>query len=115
MELWLWIAWDRHSIAEGELSLIISTTESYLKLFETAEKTRQYLEKEDFQSVRHDLRLDTPSYNIDANALLNTNLSLTQIAKTIEIFFSGDHSLTFSKDGILYMTSPLKVNICLGI
>lgn len=83
------------SIAEGELPLIISTTESYLKLFETAEKARQYLEKEGFQSVHHDLRLDTPSYSIDidTNALSNTNLSLTQITKTIAIFFSSDPSL----------------------
>jgi multidrug efflux pump len=50
------------------------------------------------------LKLDTPSYIIDTdtNKMAYLNLNYKQIAKTIEVFFSGDQSLTFSKDGLLY-------------
>jgi multidrug efflux pump len=69
------------------------------------EKIREALEKEKlFQSIRHDLKLDTPGYRIDLlpNEMSNLNLTAGQIAKTIEVFFSGDKSLSFAKDGILY-------------
>ncbi len=93
------------SITGSELSLTISTTESYRQLFEQVEQAREALEKEKaFPSIRHDLKLDTPGYRIDlfTNEMANLNLTAGQIAKTIEIFFSGDKSLNFSKDGILY-------------
>ena len=90
---------------DGNLSLVISTTESYPKLFKAVEKVRKSLDQENlFQNIRHNLKLDTASYRIDmdANAMARLNLTNGQVAKAIEIFFSGDQSLTFSKDGILY-------------
>lgn len=103
----------------SELSLVISTTSSYRSLFNAIEKARLRLDNENlFTGVRHDLTLDTPGYRIDLN---NNNLSLLnlnarQVAKTIEVFFSGDQSLTFFKDGISYaisiksVTAPWSLN-----
>lgn len=88
-----------------ELSMVISTTDDYRKLYNHSNKARVALEKTgQFQQVHHDLKMDTASYRIDldTNAMSNLNLDAGQIAKTIEIFFSGDQSLPFSKDGILY-------------
>ena len=93
------------SMNNGELSLVISTTESYSNLFDTVEMIRKSLEDQKvFQNVKHDLKLNTPSYRIDTdtNEMAHLNLTYKQIAKTIEVFFSGDQSLTFSKDGLLY-------------
>lgn len=93
------------SVTSNELSLTLSSTETYRQIFENLEKVREYLDKEKtFQSVKHDLKLDTPGYRIDllTNEMSNLNLAPKQIAKTIEIFFSGDKSISFSKDGILY-------------
>lgn len=93
------------AITGSELSLIISTTDTYRQLFEQVEKARAALDQEKiFQAVWHDLKLDTPGYRIDlfTNEISRLNLTAGQIAKTIEVFFSGDKSLSFSKDGILY-------------
>lgn len=91
---------------DGNLSLAISSTESYQSLFKIIENVRRALEEEPlFQNVRHNLKLDTPNYrvDIDTNEMSHLKITAQQIAKTIEVFFSGDQSLTFSKDGILYM------------
>ena len=107
------------SLTGSELSLVISTTETYPRLFEEIEKTRKFIdEKKFFLSVRHDLKLDAAGYKVDVNTheMSYLNLTARQIAKTIEIFFSGDQSLTFSKDGILYnltlkgATAPWSLN-----
>lgn len=93
------------SILGSELSATISTTDSFRDLFNQTEQLRNALDsKKLFQSIRHDLKLDTPGYRIDllTNEISNLNLNTRQIAKTIEIFFSNDKSLTFSKDGMLY-------------
>jgi multidrug efflux pump len=93
------------SMNNGELSLVISTTESYSKLFDTIENVRKSLEDQKvFKNIKYDLKLNTPSYRIDTdtNEMAHLNLTYKQISKTIEIFFSGDQSLTFSKDGLLY-------------
>lgn len=93
------------SMSGGELSLVISTTESYSNLFKIVEAIRKSLDQQNlFQSVVHDLKLDTVSFriNVDTNEMAHLNLTYKQIAKTIEIFFSGDQSLTFAKDGLLY-------------
>jgi multidrug efflux pump len=87
------------SMGNGELSLVISTTESYSNLFDAVEKVRKSLEDQKvFQNVRHDLKLNTPSYRIDTNKneMAHLNLTHKQIAKTIEVFFSGDQSLPHS-------------------
>lgn len=113
LEVYPW-SWDSglpgldDSMTGSDLSLVISTTDTYRQLFEQAEKAREFVEKEKiFQGIRHDLKLDTPGYRIDlyTNDMSNLNLTSRQIAKTIEIFFSGDQSLLFSKDGILYHLS----------
>lgn len=93
------------SLNNGELSLIISTTESYANLFGAVEKVRKTMDDQGFfQNIRHDLKINTPGYRIDVdtNEMANLNLNSRQIAKTIEVFFSGEQSLTFSKDGLLY-------------
>ncbi len=94
-----------NSMNNGELSLVISTTQSYLNLFDVVEKIRKILEDQEvFQNTKHDLKINTPSYriDIDTNEMAHLNLTYQQIAKTIEIFFSGNQALTFSKDGLLY-------------
>ena len=104
-------SWDsglpgaNESMGGGELSLVISTIESYSNLFNAVEKARKSLEEQKlFPGIRHDLKLDTADYrvNVDTNEMANLNLTYRQISKTIEVFFSGDQSLTFSKDGLLY-------------
>ncbi len=87
------------------LSLVLSTTENYTQLFKVAEKIRKQVEAQKrFDKISHNLKLDTPGYeiNLDTNQMARLNISSAQIAKTIEVFFSGDQSLEFSKDGILY-------------
>ncbi len=93
------------SVLGSELSVTISTTDSFRELFNQIEKLRNALDTGKlFQGIRHDLKLDTPGYRIDllSNEISNLNLNASQLAKTIEVFFSGDKSLTFAKDGILY-------------
>lgn len=88
------------SVNNGELSLVISTAESYSNLFDNVEKVRKTLDDQKvFQNIKHDLKLNTPSYIIDAdtNEMAHLNISYKQIAKTIEVFFGGNQSLTFSK------------------
>ncbi len=89
----------------AELQLVISTTDSYSKLLEELNKARDSgEEKKLFSSVHHDLRLDNLGYNIDIdkNILAKLNLTTNQVAKMVEIFFSGNSSTQFKKDGILY-------------
>ena len=74
-------------------------------MFDAVEKVRKAIDDQEvFQNVKHDLKINTPGYriDIDTNEMGHLSLSAKQIAKTIEVFFSGDQSLTFSKDGLLY-------------
>lgn len=90
---------------ESALSLVIGSTDSYRDLFQEVEKVKALLDKEKiFNGVRHDLKFNTPGYKIDmdANELAQLHLTSSQVAKTIEVFFSGDQSLSFAKDGIRY-------------
>ena len=89
----------------GELELVISTTEDFRQLFEVTEKLKTVLDQsKKFDSTRYDLRLDSMGYSIDIdkNALAQLGLTPTQVAKTIEVFFSGDKSMSFQKDGVVY-------------
>lgn len=91
-----------------ELSLVISTPETYAKLFKQVEKLKATLDKTHaFSATRFDLRLDSLGLDIQLNNNLLSRLGLTpqQVAKTIEIFFSGDRSQTFQKDGVVYSIS----------
>ncbi|KTD62522.1 multidrug efflux RND transporter permease subunit LpeB [Legionella spiritensis] len=89
----------------SELTLVISTPDSFRQLFDQAEKLKTALDNsKQFESAGYDLRLDTMGYSIelDYNQLAKLNLSAAQVAKTIEVFFSGDKTQTFEKDGIIY-------------
>lgn len=71
-----------------ELTLAISTIGSYRHLFDTVDALRKTLDKKKiFESVRHDLSLDTPGYSIalDSNSVSRLGLSSFQISKMIEV------------------------------
>lgn len=89
----------------AELSLVLSSSESFRQLLEQVEKLKAVLDNsKEFESIRYDLRLDSLGYSIDVdnNALSILGLSAKQVAKTIEVFFSADKSLTFQKEGVVY-------------
>lgn len=89
----------------SELTLAISTIGSYRHLFDQVDKAKKAIdEKKIFEFVRHNLSLDTPGYSIvlDPNVVSRLGLSSFQIAKMIEVFFSGQQSLPFQKDGVRY-------------
>lgn len=127
------------SSGTDELTLVIRTTDPYRTLFEHVEAVKKALDEMTangqklFEGVRHDLALDTPGYRIDLNQnrMAKLNLRASQIAKTIEIFFSGDQTLSTQIDGIpyaltlkgkqepwsleeLYVHTPTGVRISLG-
>lgn len=88
-----------------ELTLVVSTPDSYRQLLNETEKLKQALDNtKQFESTSYDLRLDTMGYNIetDRNQLAKLGLTQAQVAKTIEVFFSGDKNQSFEKDGIVY-------------
>ncbi|HHF0524153.1 TPA: efflux RND transporter permease subunit [Legionella anisa] len=118
----------------SELELVISTTENFRQLFDATEHFKKTLDQnKEFASTHYDLRLDSMGYsvNIDKNALAQLGLTPAQLAKTIEVFFSGDKSMSFQKDGVsynltlegsskpwtlneLYLTTPSGKRISLG-
>lgn len=88
-----------------ELALVVSSPESYRDLFKQAEKLKSAIDKsKQFESSYFELRLDTLGYSIeiDYNQMAKLGITPSQIAKTIEIFFSGDKSQTFEKNGVMY-------------
>jgi multidrug efflux pump len=90
---------------QSEINLVVSTTDSYRNLQEAINKVIQVGEdRKLFTSIHHNLRLDNLGYNvnIDKDILAKLKLSEAHVAKMIEIFFSGNSSLNFKKDGILY-------------
>ncbi|KTD09406.1 efflux RND transporter permease subunit [Legionella jamestowniensis] len=118
----------------SELTLVISTVDNFRQLLNEVEQLKQTLDQsKEFASIRYDLRLDSMGYSIeiDNNALSQLGLSAKQVAKTIEVFFSGDKSLNFQKDGVsynltlqgtpspwtlneLYLTTPSGKHVSLG-
>ncbi|MBM3468860.1 MAG: efflux RND transporter permease subunit [Alphaproteobacteria bacterium] len=92
-------------VSGSELILSISSLGSYRDLFTQVERARKTIEdRKLFDFVRHNLSLDTPGYSIslDPNVVFPLGLSPSQISKMIEVFFSGNQSLRFEKDGIRY-------------
>ncbi|KTD54738.1 multidrug efflux RND transporter permease subunit LpeB [Legionella quateirensis] len=88
-----------------ELAMVISSQDSYRELFNHVEQLKAALDaSKKFESTRYDLRLDTMGYSIelDHNQIAKLGLTPNQVAKTIEVFFSGDKSLNFEKNGVLY-------------
>ncbi|MFM8454052.1 MAG: efflux RND transporter permease subunit [Gammaproteobacteria bacterium] len=110
LEAYVW-SWDsalpgaEEGAHNSMLSLVISTTEDYRKLYQVMDQLRSGISKENFfESVHDDLRLDSRTYkiNIDQNLAAKLGLSKSQIAKTIQIFLNGDRDLTFFKEGQSY-------------
>ena len=94
-----------HSNSGSDLQLGISTINDYRSLLNSITALRKTIEdKKLFNSVYHDLDLDSPGYkiNLDQNTMTRLNISPLQVAKTIEMFFSGQSSLLFEKDNIKY-------------
>lgn len=94
-----------NAVSGSDLTLVVSSTDSYRDLFNHLETIKKNVDQHwPFLSARHDLKLDFLSYRIDLDTNLLAKLKLTQkqIAKTIEVFFTGDLSLNFAKEGILY-------------
>jgi multidrug efflux pump len=88
-----------------ELDLVLSSSNSYRDLFDQAERLKIAIDAtKQFDSVRFDLRLDTMGYSIemDHNQIAKLGITPNQIAKTIEVFFSGDKTQTFEKNGVIY-------------
>ncbi len=89
----------------SELRLMISTVDTYQNLFKEANKVRDKgEEKKLFRSIYHNLRLDTAGYDIYLDKYISANLGIDSksVSKAVSLFFSGDDSLKFKKDGILY-------------
>ncbi|RUR12953.1 multidrug efflux RND transporter permease subunit LpeB [Legionella sp. km772] len=88
-----------------ELALIISTPDNYRDLFKQTEQLKTVVDQSKlFESSYFELRLDTLGYSIqlDHNQIAKLGITPNQIAKMIEIFFSGDKSQTFEKNGVVY-------------
>ncbi|CEK10530.1 efflux RND transporter permease subunit [Legionella hackeliae] len=118
----------------SELTLVISTADNFRQLLNEVEQFKAAIDQsKNFGPARYDLRLDSMGYSIkiDNNALSQLGLSAKQVAKTVEVFFSGDKSLTFQKDGVsynltikgnnspwtlneLYLTTPSGQHVSLG-
>lgn len=96
------------SSENSELTLMISTTDSYKNLYDKVEELKAKATKEElFSSVYHNLDLDNFGYSLDLDTQVMAQLGFNenQIAKAVEIFFSGNKSLEFKKDGIIYPIS----------
>ncbi|MFJ1267122.1 efflux RND transporter permease subunit [Legionella lytica] len=118
----------------NELELVLSTTENYEQLYNKAEQLKALLARHKaFESVRHNLRLDSMGYviEVDKSKLAKLGLTPAQVARTTEVFFSGDKSINFQKDNVvynltlqgkskpwdideLYLTTPLGHRVSLG-
>ncbi|HRD70682.1 MAG TPA: multidrug efflux RND transporter permease subunit LpeB [Legionella sp.] len=89
----------------SELAMVISTPDSFRELFNQTEQLKAAIDKtKKFEATSYELRLDTMGYSIDidANQMAKLGISPSQVAKTIEVFFSGDKSQTFEKNGVTY-------------
>lgn len=89
----------------SELTAEISTTDDFSHFANELEQFKKVLDKtDDFFSSNFDLQLDSLGYQIslDNNTLSQLKLTPRQVAKTIEVFFSGDKASSFQKDGIKY-------------
>ncbi len=89
----------------SELSLMVSTVDAYDNLLKEIDRVVKKADNEKlFTSVGHNLRLDNLGYNIDINkdVLAKLDLKEQQVSKAVEIFFSGNKTLEFKKDSILY-------------
>jgi len=91
------------------LEFVITTSKSYQDLFTEANKIKHILESSGgksmaFTDVRHELKLNTKSYDIkiDKNKMASLLIKESQVTKAIEIFFGGNSTIEFTKDGVTY-------------
>lgn len=86
-------------------SIIISTSDSYQDLYNNLEKARaEFLKNPIFEQPRNGLLMNNRVYkiHIDNDKVAKLGLSKEKIARTLEMFFSGNRNLHFEKDGIEY-------------
>jgi multidrug efflux pump len=86
--------------------MALRTVDNYQNLATLMNNLREKFElTEDFQDVSSDLKVDTMTYKLNADRVYMTESNITphQVAKAVEIFFSGnqDH-FHFEKEGIRY-------------
>ncbi len=89
----------------NDLTMMVSTVDSYDNLLKELDQTvRKANDQKLFASVKHNLKMDNLGYNIkiDKHVMSKMQLQEAQISKAIEIFFSGNKTLEFKKDNILY-------------
>lgn len=94
-----------------EFAISVCTVDTYPELFIRMQSLREKVEATGlFESVRQNLRLDAMGYRIDldSSVLARLGLSPYQVARTVEVFFSGDQALSFQKDGVKY---PVRVKV----
>lgn len=107
---WPW-SWDSGLpgmgavLEQNELTIAILTVGGFRDLYQVMQGLQQRLNKSNvFKDVRHSLKMDSRAYEIevDGHRMAKLDLKGPQVAKTIELFFSGDKSLTFEIDGLSY-------------
>ena len=89
----------------GKLKMVVSTDAPYRSLFDAGEKILRISRTgKIFPGLWHDLNFNSNAYRVelDNDVIAKFNLDEKAIAKEIEVFFSGDKSLTFNKDGVFY-------------
>jgi multidrug efflux pump len=89
----------------SEIALVISSPDSFRNLLNQTERLKKILDSsKEFESTRYELRLDSMGYEIeiDRNQMAKLGITPIQVAKTIEVFFSGDKKQTFEKNGVVY-------------
>ena len=89
----------------SEIVLSISTLGNYRNLLNMINKIRENIDQKHlFRDIHHNLKLDTQGYKIILNSLVLSRLGIASldVAKTIEVFFSGNTTLRFQKDSLFY-------------
>jgi multidrug efflux pump len=112
IDAWPW-AWEIalpgvEAFGSSDLTFVITTTDSYEKLSEYADKMVQAITATGkFIYVKHNVKFDTAGYDIvvDKHKLANLQIQPYVISQTVGAFFSGNQDLNFSKDDILYPVS----------
>ena len=89
----------------SDISFIVTSNDNYKLMYQNLDNiTNKIRESNLFGSARNNMKVDKKTFKIDINNNKSSELYINplQIAKTIEVFFSGNKSLNFNKDGILY-------------
>lgn len=95
--------------SSNEVAFVIRSVESVEKLSDVATNIRHFLERErKMEGVSQELKLDSLTYDLrlDRLKLKQAEISPDLLSSTLKVFLSGDQSLTYAIDGILY---PIQV------